>query len=208
MESRNIIAESYELKNLKELRLVYPFSQAIAIQIIRTVGYPRKWKADLHGFSLSLLPAVLAFHAGPAVLGTEDVNLTFSTCLYICAVIIVLFIKGFSKDVVGDGAESLNFEVRLIALKLGFSSIVVVLFPFLPAFVSLFSDNPSDEAWAGLIGAAIIALISYKTIALSPEYLLDAKNAPPLLCDRERAVLKTAAVVYGTLVVASLPRLL
>lgn len=151
---------------------------------------------------------MVAFHAGPAVLGTEDVNLTFSYWLYICVIAIVLFIKGFSKDVVDDGAESLNFEARLIALKSVFSSIVVVLFAFLPEFVGILSDDPADKAWAGLIGAAIIALVSYKTLALSPEYLLDAKNAPPLLCDRERAVLKTAAVVYGALVVASLPRLL
>lgn len=212
---RSIIAESKELKNLKELRLVYPFSEAITIQLARTVGHPRKWKAEVYGFSLSLLPAVLAFHAGLAALGTEDANLTFSTCLYICAIIIVVFIKGFSKDVVDDGAEPINFKagpikfgVRPIVLKFGFSLIVLVLSAFLSEFVGIGSDDPTDKAWAGFIGAVIIALVSHKILALSPEYLLDAKNTPPLLCDRERAVLKTAAVVYGAVVIASLPRLL
>lgn len=201
-------------KTLKELLLDYPWWQAIVIQITRTIGHPRKWKADLHGFSLSLLPAVLTFHAGLAVLGKEDA-MAFSKWLYICAIMIVVFIKGFSKDVVDDGAEPIKFEVgpikcevRPIVLKFGFSLIALVPFAFLSEFVGIVSDDPADKAWAGLIGAAIIALVSYKTLALSPEYLLDAKNAPPLLCDRERAVLKTAAVVYGVIVIAALPRLL
>lgn len=215
VETRNIIAESYELKNLKELRLVYPCAEAVGIQLARTIGHPRKWKADLHGFSLSLLLAALAFHAGLAASGIKDAGLTFSTCLYLGAVIIVAFIKGLSKEVVVGEEKPIKFkagpiklEVRPIVLKFGFSLIILVPFAFLPAFVSLCSDDPAAEVWAGFIGAVIIAFVSYKTLALSPEYLLDAKNSPPLLCDRVKAVWTIAAVVYGAVVVASLPRLL
>lgn len=199
MKSRDVIAESSELNDLKELRLVYPLWRAGATLIGRTIGRPAQWKADLHAFALSLLPAVVAVHANLAMDGAIGTTFWISMGLYAIMVFMVVFLKGLSKKV-RDNKTARN--------KVGISLIVLVSAAFLPVFTKGFGGSPTNEAWAGLAAAAVTAFISHKWLALDPEYLAEAEKSPPLFSHREKRVWKIAAAVYGVLVVAALPRLL
>jgi|SRR5699024_5530332 len=132
---------------------------------------PAPWKADVYGFTLSLLPAALVFHMGLAAAGVGGAQWVFSLCLYGVAILIVLFIKGLSKELVDNRTELCKFLV-------GFS--FVLAFAIIPILVEIFGNTPAYGAWVGLIGAAIVALVSHKMLALSPDYLAEAEKAPPL----------------------------
>ena len=207
MKSRDVIAESSELNDLKELRLVYPWWQAGAILIGRTIGRPAQWKADLHAFTLSLLPAVIAVHALLATPGAIGTTFWINMGLYAITFGTVVFFKGFSKAVVDDKEKEV-VDDKTARNKVGISLIVLVSAAFLPVFTKEFGGSPTNEAVVTLIGAAIIAFISQKFLALDPDYLVEAKKSPPLVSDREKRVWKKAAAVYGILGVAALPRLL
>lgn len=199
MKSRDVIAESFELNDLKELRLVYPCLQAGTILVGRTIGRPAQWKAALHAFALSFLPAVIAVHIALAASGAIGTTLWISMGLYAIMVITAVFFKGLSKKLIDD---------KTAVNKVGFSLIFLVLVAFLSELVKVLSGDPVIQGWVALIGAAVTAIISHKRLALDPEYLAEAEKAPPLFCDREKTVWKIAAAVYGVLGVAALPRLL
>lgn len=202
MKSRDVIAESSELNDLKELRLVYPLWRAGATLIGRTIGRPAQWKADLHAFTLSLLPTVVAFYAALAASGARGATFWISMGLYAIMVSTVVFFKGFSKEVDDKAARN----------KVGISLFILVVVPFAPIVVSWGCEEPSGDpviqGWVALIGAAVTAIISHKRLALDPEYLVEAKKSPPLFGDREKTVWKIAAAVYGILGVVTLSRLL
>ena len=82
--------ESAELKNLKELRLVYPCWQAAAIQINRAMGRPRKWKVVLYGLALALLPAIAAV-VGTLALQEDGVPAMFIAILIYTVITVVIF---------------------------------------------------------------------------------------------------------------------
>ena len=199
MKSRDVIAESSELNDLKELRLVYPWWQAVAILIGRTIGRPTQWKVDLHTFALSFLPAVIAVHANLAMSGAIGTTFWISMGLYAIMVITAVFLKGLSKKV-RDNKTARN--------KVGISLIILVSAAFLPVFTKGFGGSPTNEAWAGLATAAAIAIISHKWLALDPKYLAEAEKAPHLLTESEKYLLKIAVSECGVLGVAALPRLL
>lgn len=199
VNSRNPKTESSELNDLKELRLVYPWRQAGAILIGRTIGRPTQWKADLHAFALSLLPVVVAVHALLAMPGNIGATFIAIMVLYAIMVVMVVFFKGLSRKVV-DNKKALN--------RLGYGLLALVFFAFHPAVPKILGSDPVDEAVVTLIGAAIVAFISQKFLALDLDYLVEAKKSPPLFGDREKTVWKIAAAVYGVLVVVTLPRLL
>lgn len=189
VKSRDVIAESSELNDLKELRLVHPRWQAVAILIGRTIGRPAQWKADLHAFTLSLLPAVVAVHALLAASGAIGTTFWISMGLYAIMASTVVFFKGFSKAVVDD-KEKAVVDDKTARNKVGISLIVLVSAAFLPVFTKEFGGSPTNEAWAGLATAAIIAFISQKFLALDLKYLVEAKESPPLFSHREKRVWK------------------
>ena len=202
MKSRDVIAESSELNDLKELRLVYPLWQAGATLIGRTIGRPAQWKADLHAFALSLLPAVVAFIMTLVASGNIGATFIAIMVLYAFTFGTVVFIKGFSKEVDDKAARN----------KVGISLFILVVVALALAAVGIIlgilSGDPVIQGLVALIGAAVTALISHKPLALDPKYLVEAKKSPPLFSDREKRVWQKAAAVYGVLVVAALPRLL
>ena len=167
------------------------------------IGRPAQWKADLHAFSLSLLPTVVAFYAALAASGARGATFWIIMVLYAIMVITVVFFKGFSKEVVDD---------KTALIKVGFSLIFLVVVPFVPIVVSWGWEEPSGDpviqGWVALIAAAVTAIFSQKPLALDPKYLVEAKKSPPLFSDREKRVWQKAAAVYGVLAVAALPRLL
>ena len=190
MNSRNPKTEARELGKLKNPPIV---------GVWRHYDKPiPKWKADLHAFALSFLPAVVAFHAALAASGAIGPTFCIGLVLYAFTFGTVGFIKGFSKEVDDKAAGN----------KVGISLLFLVPVAFLPAFTKEFGGSPTNEAWAGLAAAAATAIISQKFLALDPKYLVGAKKSPPLFSDREKMVWKIAAAVYGVLVVAALPRLL
>ena len=63
---------------------------------------------------------------------------------------------------------------------MGFGLLALALLAFYPALPEILCSDPVDEAVVTLIGAAIIAFISQRWLALDPEYLVEAKKAPPL----------------------------
>ena len=190
MNSRNPKTEARELGKLKNPPIVC---------VCRHYDKPiPKWKADLHAFALSFLPAVVAFHAALAASGAIGPTFCIGLVLYAFTFGTVGFIKGFSKEVDDKAARN----------KVGISLLFLVPVAFLPAFTKGFGGSPTNEAWAGLAAAAATAIISQKFLALDPKYLVGAKKSPPLFSDREKRVWKIAAAVYGVLVVAALPRLL
>ena len=190
MNSRNPKTEARELGKLKNPPIV---------GVWRHYDKPiPKWKADLHAFALSFLPAVVAFHAALAASGAIGPTFCIGLVLYAFTFGTVGFIKGFSKEVDDKAARN----------KVGISLLFLVPVAFLPAFTKGFGGSPTNEAWAGLAAAAATAIISQKFLALDPKYLVGAKKSPPLFSDREKRVWKIAAAVYGVLVVAALPRLL
>jgi len=202
VKSRDAIAESSELNDLKELRLVYPLWQAGATLIGRTIGRPAQWKADLHAFALSLLPAVVAFIMTLVASGNIGATFIAIMVLYAFTFGTVVFIKGFSKEVDDKAARN----------KVGISLFILVVVALALAAVGIIlgilSGDPVIQGLVALIGAAVTALISHKPLALDPKYLVEAKKSPPLFSDREKRVWQKAAAVYGVLVVAALPRLL
>lgn len=132
---------------------------------------PAQWKADLHAFTLSLLPTVVAVHALLAWNGAIGTTFWISMVLYTIMVFMVLFFKGLSRKV-ADNKKALN--------RLGFGLLALALFAFHPALPKILCSDPVDEAVVTLIGAAIIAFISQKFLALDPDYLAEAEKAPPL----------------------------
>ena len=202
MKSRDVIAESSELNDLKELRLVYPLWRAGATLIGRTIGRPAQWKADLHAFALSLLPAVVAFIMTLVASGNIGATFIAIMVLYAFTFGTVVFIKGFSTEVDDKAARN----------KVGISLFILVVVALALAAVGIIlgilSGDPVIQGLVALIGAAVTALISHKPLALDPKYLVEAKKSPPLFSDREKRVWQKAAAVYGVLVVAALPRLL
>ena len=161
-----------------------------------------KWKADLHAFALSFLPAVVAFIVTLLASGAIGITFWISMGLYVFTFGTVVFIKGFSKEV----------DVKAARNKVGISLFILVVVAFLLAAVGkvleTLSDDPVIQGLVALIAAAVTAIISQKFLALDPKYLAEAKKSPPLFSDREKTVWKIAAAVYGVLVVAALPRLL
>ena len=191
MNSRNPKTEARELGKLKNPPIVC---------VCRHYDKPiPKWKADLHAFALSFLPAVVAFHAALAASGAIGPTFCIGLGLYAIMFFTVVSIKELSKGVVDDKAAG---------NKVGISLLFLVPVAFLPAFTKGFGGSPTNEAWAGLAAAAATAIISQKFLALDPKYLVGAKKSPPLFSDREKRVWQKAAAVYGILVVAALPRLL
>ena len=197
MKSRDVIAESFELNDLKELRLVYPCLQAGTILVGRTIGRPAQWKADLHAFALSFLPAVVAFMVTLAWNDAMGTTLRICIVLYAIMVITVALFKYHSTK---DDNKVLDRIFRRI--------IGLVVVAFLLAAVGILSGDPVIQGWVALVAAAVTAIFSQKFLALDPKYLVGAKKSPPLFSDREKRVWKIAAAVYGVLVVAALPRLL
>ena len=120
MKSRDVIAESSELNDLKELRLVYPLWQAGATLIGRTIGRPAQWKADLHAFALSLLPAVVAFIMTLVASGNIGATFIAIMVLYAFTFGTVVFIKGFSKEVDDKAARNkVGISLLLVLLQTG-----------------------------------------------------------------------------------------
>lgn len=91
--------------------------------------------------------------------------------LYAIMVITVVSIKGLSRKV-ADNKKALN--------RLGFGLLALALFAFYPALPEILNSDPVEKAVVTLIGAAIIAIISQKFLALDPDYLAEAEKAPPL----------------------------
>lgn len=135
------------------------------------IGRPAQWKADLHAFALSFLPAVVAFMVTLVASGAIGTTFWISMGLYAIMVVMVLFFKGLSRKV-ADNKKALNW--------LGFGLLALVVLAFHPAVPKILSSDPVDEGLVALIGAAIIAIISQKVLALDPDYLAEAKKAPPL----------------------------
>ena len=123
--------------------------------------------------------------------------------LYAIMFFMVALFKYHSTKVVDDNKVLDGIFRRII---------VLVFAAFLLAAVGIvlgiLSGDPVIQGWVTLIGAAVTAIISHKPLALDPEYLVEAKKAPPLFSDREKTVWKKAAAVYGILGVVTLPRLL
>lgn len=113
--------------------------------------------------------------------------------------VIVVFLKGLSRKVADDN-EALN--------RLGVGLFTLVFLAFLPSLTKILSNNPVNEAVAALIGAAIIAFISQKFLALDSEYLAEAEKAPPLFSNRDKKLLKIEALTYGFYTLAALPKIL
>ena len=194
MNSRNPKTEARELGKLKNPPIV---------GVWRHYDKPiPKWKADLHAFALSFLPAVVAFHAALAASGAIGPTFCIGLVLYAFTFGTVVFIKGFSKEVDDKAARN----------KVGISLFILVVVALALAAVGIIlgilSGDPVIQGLVALIGAAVTALISHKPLALDPKYLVEAKKSPPLFSDREKRVWKKAAAVYGILGVVTLPRLL
>lgn len=193
MNSRNPKTEARELGKLKNPPIVC---------VWRHYDKPiPKWKADLHAFALSFLPAVVAFMVTLAWNDAMGTTLWISMGLYAIMVITVALFKYHpTKD---DNKVLDRIFLRIIGL-------VVVAF-FLAAvgiILGILSGDPVIQGWVALIAAAVTAIFSQKFLALDPKYLVGAKKSPPLFSDREKTVWKIAAAVYGILGVAALPRLL
>ncbi|MGP5573625.1 hypothetical protein ACTXN6_13230 [Corynebacterium casei] len=144
---------------------------------------PAQWKADLHAFSLSLLPTVVAFYAALAASGARGPTFWIIMVLYAIMVITVALFKYHSTK---DDNKVLDRIFRRI--------IGLVVVAFAPIVVSWGWEEPSGDpviqGWVALIAAAATAIISQKPLALDPKYLVEAKDSPPLFSDREKRVWK------------------
>ncbi|MGP5603437.1 hypothetical protein [Corynebacterium casei] len=193
MNSRNPKTEARELGTLKNPPIVC---------VCRHYDKPiPKWKADLHAFALSFLPAVVAFIMTLVFAGPIGSTFCIGLVLYAIMVITVALFKYHStKD---DNKVLDGIFLRIIGLV-----VVAFLLAAVGIILGILSGDPVIQGWVTLIGAAVTAIISQKTLALDPDYLVKAKKAPPLFSDREKTVWKKAAAVYGVLAVVTLPRLL
>lgn len=180
MNSRNPKTEARELGKLKNPAIVcvwrhydepMPKWRKVLNKWGDRIGRPAQWKVALHGFALSLLPVVVAVHALLAWNGAIGATFWISMVLYAIMVITVVFFKGLSREV-ANNKKALN--------RLGFGLLALALLAFYPALPEILCSDPVDEAVVTLIGAAIIAFISQRWLALDPEYLVEAKKAPPL----------------------------
>ena len=206
MNSRNPKTEARELGKLKNPPIVcvwrhydkpIPKWRKVLNKWGDRIGRPAQWKADLHAFALSFLPAVVAFMVTLAWNDAMGTTLRICIVLYAIMVITVALFKYHSTK---DDNKVLDRIFRRI--------IGLVVVAFLLAAVGILSGDPVIQGWVALIAAAVTAIFSQKFLALDPKYLVGAKKSPPLFSDREKRVWKIAAAVYGVLVVAALPRLL
>ena len=177
MNSRNPKTEARELGKLKNPAIVcvwrhydepMPKWRKVLNKWGDRIGRPAQWKVALHGFALSLLPVVVAVHALLAWNGAIGATFWISMVLYAIMVITVVFFKGLSREV-ANNKKALN--------RLGFGLLALALLAFYPALPEILCSDPVDEAVVTLIGAAIIAFISQRWLALDPEYLVEAKKS-------------------------------
>ena len=112
MNSRNPKTEARELGKLKNPPIV---------GVWRHYDKPiPKWKADLHAFALSFLPAVVAFHAALAASGAIGPTFCIGLVLYAFTFGTVGFIKGFSMEVDDKAARNkVGISLLLVLLQTG-----------------------------------------------------------------------------------------
>ena len=112
VNSRNPKTEARELGKLKNPPIV---------GVWRHYDKPiPKWKADLHAFALSFLPAVVAFHAALAASGAIGPTFCIGLVLYAFTFGTVGFIKGFSKEVDDKAARNkVGISLLLVLLQTG-----------------------------------------------------------------------------------------
>ena len=228
MNSRNPKTEAHELGKLKNPAIVcvwrhydepIPKWRKVLNKWGDRIGRPAQWKADLHGFALSFLPAVVAFMVTLA--WNDNMGATFIAIIVLYAIMFitvalfkyrstkgdnkVLDTKGDNKVLDGKGDNKVldGIFLRIIGLV-----VVAFLLAAVGIILGILSGDPVIQGWVALIAAAVTAIFSQKFLALDPKYLVGAKKSPPLFSDREKRVWQKAAAVYGILVVAALPRLL
>ena len=159
VESRNVMAESAELKNLKELRLVYPCWQAAAIQINRAMGRPRKWKADLYSLALALLPAIAAVTGTLALQEDGGHAIFIAFIIYSVITVVICAIRLPFNCYAGSKTSEKGIIVGFIFLvMLGLCNALTSAFP------------PYWLLAATLVISICIVLISQLVLALPKEY--------------------------------------
>lgn len=210
MNSRNPKIEARELGKLKNPAIVcvwrhydepIPKWRKVLNKWGDRIGRPAQWKAALHAFALSFLPAVVAFIVTLAWNGAMGTTLRICIVLYVIMFFTVALFKCLStKD---DNKVLDRIFRRIIGLV-----VVAFLLATVGEVLETLSGDPVIQGWVALIAAAATAIISQQPLALDPDYLAEAKKSPPLFSDREKRVWKIAAAVYGILGVAALPRLL
>ena len=164
MNSRNPKIEARELGKLKNPAIVCVwrhYDEQIP-----------KWKADLHAFALSFLPAVVAFMVTLA--WNDNMGATFIAIMVLYAIMFItvaLFKYRSTKD---DNKVLDRIFLRIIVLVF-----VAFLLAAVGIFLGILSGDPVIQGWVALIAAAVTAIFSQKFLALDPKYLVGAKKSPP-----------------------------
>jgi len=147
------------------------------------IGRPAQWKADLHGFALSFLPAVVAFMVTLA--WNDNMGATFIAIMVLYAIMFITVALFKYHSTKGDNKVLDRIFRRIIVLVFA-----AFLLAAVGIILGILSGDPVIQGWVALIAAAVTAIISHKPLALDPEYLVEAKESPPLFSDREKTVWK------------------